>query len=62
MVTYFENLTIRLYIFYVFNAHVKFWVNWVLFTIQFINLFFMPNFRQQPLNLKHLIDNITIDF
>ena len=22
----------------------------------------MPNFRQQPLNLKHLIDNITIDF
>ena len=49
MVKYFENLTIRLSIIDVFNAHVKFWVNWVLFTIQFINLFFMPNFRQQKL-------------
>ena len=44
-VSYFENLTITLHVHYVFNVHVKFCVNWILFTIQFINLFFMHNFR-----------------
>ena len=36
MVTYFENLTVKLDILYVFNIHVKFYVNQVLFTIRFI--------------------------
>jgi len=33
MTTYSENLTIRFDIFNVFNMHVKFYVNWILFTI-----------------------------
>ena len=39
MITYFENLTIGLYVFYIFIMHVKFYVNQMLFTIRFINLF-----------------------
>ena len=31
--TYFENLIIELHIFYALNIHVKFCVNWILFTI-----------------------------
>ena len=30
---YFENLTVRLYVFYDFNMHVKFFVNEMLFII-----------------------------
>ena len=44
MTTYFENLTIRLYILYIINTHIKFYVNQVLFTIRLINFFFMHNF------------------
>ena len=44
MTTYFENLTIRLYILYIINTYIKFYVNQVLFTIRFINFFFMHNF------------------
>ena len=40
MVTCFENLTVKLHIYYIFNMHVKFCVNQILFTIRFINLFF----------------------
>ena len=47
MVTYFNNLTVELHVFYVLNTHIKFYINWILFTIQLINLFFMHNFRLQ---------------
>ena len=42
---YFENLIVEFYIFYVLNMHIKFHSNWILFTIQSINLFFIHNFR-----------------
>ena len=41
IVIYFENLTIELYILYVLNIHIKFYINRMLFTIRFIILFFM---------------------
>ena len=44
IITYFENLIVVLYVFYIFKTHVKFNVNWMLFTLQFIKLFFMHNF------------------
>ena len=31
--TYFENLIVELYVLYALNIHVKFCVNWILFTI-----------------------------
>ena len=43
MVTYFKNLTVGLHVLYVLNTYIKFCVNWILFTIHFINLFFMYN-------------------
>ena len=42
--TYFKNLIIELHVFYVLNTHVKFFVNWMLFIIWSINLFFIHNF------------------
>ena len=33
MTIYFENLTIRLHIFYILNTHIKFRINHILFTI-----------------------------
>ena len=43
IVIYFENLIVGLHVYYVFNRHVKFRVNQMLFTIWSINLFFMHN-------------------
>ena len=31
--TYFENLTAELHVLYTLNTHVKFYVNWILYTI-----------------------------
>ena len=45
MTTYFENETVEFHFFYVLNTHFKFCVNQMLFTIWFINLFVMHNFR-----------------
>ena len=45
---YFENLTIELHILYVLNIH----VNWMLFTIQSINLYFMHYFKLQKFEFK----------
>ena len=47
LTTYFENLTNRLKIFYVINANTKFRANQMLFTIQYIKLFLMHNFKLQ---------------
>ena len=44
---YFENLTNILNIFYVINANTKFRANQMLFTIQYIKLFLMHNFKLQ---------------
>ena len=41
--TYFENLTVGLHVLYILNMHVKFHSSWILFTIKFINLFFIHN-------------------
>ena len=51
IVTYFENLTVELHVFYVLKTHVIFYANWTLFTIQFIKLIFMYNFRLQKLKI-----------
>ena len=62
MVTCFENLTVKLHIYYIFDMHVKFCVNQILFTIRFINLFFlMYNLVYKNLKFKHLINDIIID-
>ena len=53
MTAYFENLTIAMYVFfYIFNTHVKFRINWILFTIQSINLFFIHNLRSQKYEIE----------
>ena len=51
MTTYFQNLTIELYVFYVLKSHIKFHINWMLFTILSLNLFFIYNFRQQKIEI-----------
>ena len=54
MTKYFENRIVRLQVFYVPNKHVKFHSNWILFTIKFINLFFMHKFKLlKNLKLKY---------
>ena len=47
----FENLTVEFYVPYVLNMHTKFRLNWILFTIWSINLFFTYNFRLQKLEI-----------
>ena len=47
----FENLIVGFHILYVFNTHVKFYSNRMLFTIQSINLFFLHKFKSQKLEI-----------
>ena len=61
MVSYFLNLTIELHVLYVLNTHIKFYVNWMLFTIRSINLFLGIILYYKNLKFKHLVDNIVID-
>ena len=61
MTTYFENLTIGLHVLYILNTHVKFRVNWMLFTISSINLFLYIILNYKNLKFKYLIDDIDID-
>ena len=61
MTTYFENLTIELHVLYILNTHVKFLVNWMLFTISSINLFLYIILNYKNLKFKYLIDDIAID-
>ena len=49
IITYFENLTVKLHIFYALNIHVKFCVDWILFTIIFTSLYFMHNLKLKKL-------------
>ena len=48
---YFENLLVELYILYALNTQVKFRSNRMLFTIRFLNLFFMHNLILQKLEM-----------
>ena len=57
----FENSTIGLHVFYVFNIHVKFHSNWMLFTIRSKNLYLVHIFYHKNLKFKHVIDDITIN-
>ena len=50
--TYFINLTVELHIFYAPNTHVKFCVNWILFTIWSISLYFIHNLNYKNLKFK----------
>ena len=63
MIIYFKILIIKLHVLYTINKYVKFLVNRMLLTIQFINLFFhayiILNFKN--LKFKLLIDKIAID-
>ena len=54
MLTYFENLTIGLHVLYVFNKNIKFYINRMLFTIQFIKLFLCIILNYKNLKFKHL--------
>ena len=45
-----------MHVLYVLNTYVKFRINRMLFTIRFINLFFMHNIRLQNFEFKYLID------
>ena len=47
----FENLTVKFYVPYILNMHIKFCSNRILFTIWSINLFFIYNFRLQKLEM-----------
>ena len=49
--TYFANLIVELHALYVLKTHVKFHVNWMLFNIRSISLFFMYNFKLQKLEI-----------
>ena len=56
--TYFENVTVRLYVFYVLiNTHVKFCVNQILFTIRAFFFYIIVHYRD--LKFKHMINNLT---
>ena len=59
MVIYFKNLTVKLQVLNILNTHIKFHVNWILFTIWSINLFLCI---YKNLKFKYLIDNIVFDF
>jgi len=48
---YFENLIVGLYVLYILNKHVKFCINYMLFNIKSINLFFIHNFRLQKFKI-----------
>ena len=50
-----------MHVLYVLNTYVKFRINRILFTIRFINLFFMHNIRLQNFEFKYLIDDIAIN-
>ena len=46
---------------YVFKILANFNINWMLFTIQSINSYFMHYFKLQKFEFKQLIDDMTIN-
>ena len=64
MSTYFENLTIKFHILYIFNTYVKFRINQILFIILFINLLYIYIYiilYHKNMKFKYLIDEIFND-
>ena len=59
MVTYFENLNVKLYVLYVLKIYVKFHVNQKLFTIYFYFLYIILN--NKNLKFRDLSDDLFID-
>ena len=57
IVTYFENLIVRLHVIYTFNTRQS-----DVFTLWFIKLFLCIILDYKNLQFKQLIDDITIDF
>ena len=51
----FEDLTVECYVPYIFNMHIKFHSNQMLYTIRSINLYFIHNFRTQKLEILTFI-------
>ena len=51
MFIYFGNLFVGVPVLYIHNMHIKFHVNQMLFTIRFINLFLMYNFKLQKFEI-----------
>ena len=49
--TFIKNITIELYGFYVLRKYVKFRGNQMLYTTQFINIFFIYNSRLQKFEI-----------
>ena len=43
----FENLSIKFHVLYIFNMHIKFYLNRMSFIIRSKNLFFIQNFKSQ---------------
>ena len=59
--TNFEILIVRLHVLHILNTNIKFWVNQMLFTIEFINWFFITILDYKNYKFKHLINDITLD-
>ena len=57
----FENLTIEFYVPYVFNIHIKYQFNRMLFTIRSINLYFIYNFKSQKFEILLFVNDTAID-
>ena len=47
----FEYLIVEFHVPYIFNTHIKFRLNQILFTIRSKNLFFIYNFRLQKFEI-----------
>ena len=59
--SYFKNPSVNLHILYVFNMYANFHINWMLFTIRFINLFLYIILNYKNLNLNNwLMDRFEI--
>jgi len=56
-----KNLTIGLDVLYIFNTHIKFHSNKILFTIRSIKLFLCIILYHKNLKFKHFIDDMAID-
>ena len=55
------TIEVGLHVLYVFNIHVNFYTNQMLFTIQSKNSYFMQYCKLQILEFKQLIDDMTIN-
>ena len=59
--SYFENLTIELYVLYVLNIYINFYLNWVLFIIQSLqqNVFLVTKISEEIFFVTKNTDLVT---